>query len=200
MCECGNPVFGSDKITRIGYCKSCQYKRTDLDRRSIVQKAMAKSKEQPSSSLKSKIRTLHSSEENREMGSRQNLIDDIDAFCSLIVRIKHSDKEGNCACFTCDDIYPYKKIQAGHFISRSHMATRFDTKFNIQPQCVNCNCINHGNLEIYKERLEEMMPGITESLYEQSHEVEKYGNNYLSQLLIAKREELKLIENSRKAP
>lgn len=201
FCEspnCNQPVFGTCKKSRKGYCKSHQSMREDFDRRSIVQKAMAKSKAQPSSSLKSKIRTLHSSEENRGMGSRQNLIEDIDAFCSLIVRIKHSDKEGNCACFTCDDVYPYKKIQAGHFISRSHMATRFDTKFNIQPQCVNCNCIKHGNLEIYKERLEGLMPGITESLYEQSREVEKYGNDYLSQLFIAKREEIKLIINSRK--
>lgn len=42
MCECGSPVWGTDKNTRIGYCKSHQYKRTDLDRRSIVQKAMDK--------------------------------------------------------------------------------------------------------------------------------------------------------------
>lgn len=42
--NCQSPVFGTDKITRIGYCKMHQSKRTDLDRRSIVQKAMAKQK------------------------------------------------------------------------------------------------------------------------------------------------------------
>lgn len=67
MCECGSPVFSTDKITRIGYCKAHSYKRTDTDKRSIVQKAISKSKAQPTASLKSKIRTLHSSEENREM-------------------------------------------------------------------------------------------------------------------------------------
>jgi len=47
FCECGNPVFGTDKKTKIGYCKSHQYKRTDLDKRSIVEKAMDKNKNQP---------------------------------------------------------------------------------------------------------------------------------------------------------
>lgn len=47
FCECGNPVFGTDKKTKIGYCKSHQYKRTDLDKRSIIEKAMDKQKKQP---------------------------------------------------------------------------------------------------------------------------------------------------------
>lgn len=41
---CIYPVFGSDRRTGIGYCNSHQYLRTDLDRRSIQQKAMAKAK------------------------------------------------------------------------------------------------------------------------------------------------------------
>jgi len=36
------PVFGSDKITGLGYCKSCQHKRTDRDRRTPLQRALAK--------------------------------------------------------------------------------------------------------------------------------------------------------------
>ena len=48
ICErCNNPVFGTDKKTRIGYCKTHQYLRTDLDKRSIVQKAMDKAKKEP---------------------------------------------------------------------------------------------------------------------------------------------------------
>jgi hypothetical protein len=44
LCFCGVPVFGTDKKTRVGYCKSHQYMRTDLDKRSIVQKEMDKKK------------------------------------------------------------------------------------------------------------------------------------------------------------
>lgn len=49
FCEyinCNQPVFGQDKITRIGYCKRHQFARTDLSKLSITQKAVAKHKEQ----------------------------------------------------------------------------------------------------------------------------------------------------------
>jgi len=36
------PVFGTDKKTRIGYCKSHQWKRTDIDRRTSAQKMIAR--------------------------------------------------------------------------------------------------------------------------------------------------------------
>jgi hypothetical protein len=39
---CSYPVFGTDKKTGKGYCKSHQYLRTDTDKRSITQKAMDK--------------------------------------------------------------------------------------------------------------------------------------------------------------
>lgn len=43
--NCHNqPVFGTDKLTKLGYCKGCQYKRTDLDRRSITVKGLEKAK------------------------------------------------------------------------------------------------------------------------------------------------------------
>jgi hypothetical protein len=42
--KCSYPVFGTDKNTRLGYCKSHQYLRTDLDRRSITQKGMEKAR------------------------------------------------------------------------------------------------------------------------------------------------------------
>lgn len=43
--NCQSPVFGTDKKTRIGYCKSHQQYRTDLDKRSIAQKSLSKLKE-----------------------------------------------------------------------------------------------------------------------------------------------------------
>lgn len=40
--KCRNVNFGIDKLTRLPFCANHQYKRTDLDRRSIAAKAMAK--------------------------------------------------------------------------------------------------------------------------------------------------------------
>lgn len=57
---CKYPVFSTDKITRKGYCRSHATKyRTDLDRRSIIQKAMAKQK-----SLSTQIRGLSEPKDN----------------------------------------------------------------------------------------------------------------------------------------
>lgn len=38
--QCGKPVFGTDKKTRTGYCKSHQYLRTDIDKDGIVARAI----------------------------------------------------------------------------------------------------------------------------------------------------------------
>lgn len=37
-----NPVFGTDKLTKIGYCKTHQYLRTDISKETILQKAVNK--------------------------------------------------------------------------------------------------------------------------------------------------------------
>lgn len=50
---CNVPVFSTDKITRLGWCKKHQYMRTDLDRRTILQRGMDKQK-----GIESKVRTL----------------------------------------------------------------------------------------------------------------------------------------------
>lgn len=34
-CFCGYPVFGTDKLTNIGYCKNHQFKRTDKNKKSF---------------------------------------------------------------------------------------------------------------------------------------------------------------------
>lgn len=61
--KCKYPVFSTDKITRKGYCKSHANKyRTDLDRRSIINKAMAKQER-----LNTKIRSLSDNDGNLDM-------------------------------------------------------------------------------------------------------------------------------------
>lgn len=50
--------------------------------------------------------------------------------------------------------FTFEKIQAGHFISRKHLITRFLLD-NIKPQCIKCNCYLNGNLECYANNLGE---------------------------------------------
>jgi hypothetical protein len=63
---CNNVVFRTDKLTRKGYCKFC-YPRlsTDLDKRSIIQKAIAKNTDT------AKVRELINMPENIEMVNQE---------------------------------------------------------------------------------------------------------------------------------
>ncbi len=68
---------------------------------------------------------------------------ELDKWFSLYIRLRNSSLDGVTHCFTCGKIDYYKKMQCGHFQSRKHLATRFDTK-NCQVQCAGCNVFRYG--------------------------------------------------------
>lgn len=126
------------------------------------------------------------------------LIDDLDRVFSRYIRIKYADESGYVSCFTCD--YPpmhFTRIQCGHFIPRTHLATRW-MEDNCRPQNVHCNCDLYGNLEVFKERLEAERPGITEYLTEQSRIVTKPTRTELKELLLLYRNKLRVAEQKLK--
>lgn len=191
FCSCGNPSFGKDKLTNIPYCRSCQHKRTDLDKRSIIVKAIEKQKR-----LENKVRSLpHASIDEI---SRNQIIADLDTVVSLYVRIRAANELGICQCYTCGVKRHYTKMQNGHFQKRGNMALRFDTKYNCNVQCKTCNETLDGNYEVYKANLEKEYPGITEQLEEQAREVYKIGIDELSQMLIDYRAKLRIVESKLK--
>lgn len=57
-------------------------------------------------------------------------------------------------CFTCQRVFPWKKVDAGHFRHRS--LTTFFSERNVHAQCTGCNRFNHGNLGVYAVRLDEV--------------------------------------------
>lgn len=191
FCFCNQPVFSTDKNTRIGYCKSHSYMRTDTDKRSITQRAISKGK--PSAQLVSKVRNLVK-HEDKEMGTMQSLINDLDRTVSLVVRLKEADKHGINTCFTSGKVLHYKSLQAGHFIPRAHLATRWLLE-NIRPQSEFENCHLSGNIEVFRKKLEEENPGITDWLQEQAREVYKPSQDELKQLLLSMRQKLKMLES-----
>jgi len=72
---------------------------------------------------------------------------ELDKWFSLFIRLRESE-EGLVQCFTCNKVSHYKSgMQNGHFQSRKHLATRWDSK-NCQVQCVGCNMFKSG--EQYK--------------------------------------------------
>ena len=71
----------------------------------------------------------------------------LDKVFSQFVRLRDSDDEGFGRCITCSKSVFYKASDAGHFISRTYLATRFDPR-NVNLQCKGCNGFRAG--EQYK--------------------------------------------------
>lgn len=127
------------------------------------------------------------------------LISDLDAICSLIVRMKDADAEGFGRCYTCSVRLPWKELQAGHYVSRKNMFLRFDFR-NLRKQCANCNCNKHGNLAEYGKRLEKENPGITEILLEESRIVHKWGRDELRAMVVELNKQLTILKEKNKTP
>lgn len=141
-----------------------------------------------------KVRKLANPYKDYYIGSMQSLINDCDREMSLIVRLKEADKNGFTRCFTSGDVLHYTKLQAGHYISRSHLNTRWIEQ-NIKPQTEYQNCFLYGNIEVFKRKLEEETPGITDWLQEQARQVYKPSQDELKQLLLSMRERVKMLQS-----
>jgi hypothetical protein len=128
---------------------------------------------------------------------KESLMYDLDFVFSRYIRIKEANPDGTAECYTCDKREHWTKLQAGHFIKRSETFLRWDTR-NVRPQCVECNCLNHGNIEAYSERLENEQPGIVETLKEQSKDVYKYTREDMKELLVDLRAKLKMVQSKLK--
>lgn len=67
----------------------------------------------------------------------------LDAIFSLWLRSKDS-VNGVARCVTCGARKPVSELQAGHYISRVHLATRWLPE-NCAVQCGTCNVLRRGN-------------------------------------------------------
>lgn len=74
---------------------------------------------------------------------------------SQFIRIRDSDQEGYCKCFTCGWVKYWKDGDCGHGIGRQHMATKYDEKNN-HFQCKHCNGFEGGKREKYKEQVNKL--------------------------------------------
>ena len=68
---------------------------------------------------------------------------ELDKWFSLYIRLRDSNEFGMVQCFTSGRVYHYKQIQAGHFMSRRHLSTRWNEQ-NVQPQSAADNLFGQG--------------------------------------------------------
>lgn len=76
---------------------------------------------------------------------------EFDKIFSRYVRLKYS-KNGYATCYTCGKVNEIKKLQNGHYISRSYLSTRFDEE-NCRVQCYGCNVMQQGKSVDFREHL-----------------------------------------------
>ncbi len=62
---------------------------------------------------------------------------------SAFIRLRDSYDNGMCKCATCSSVFPWKEMDAGHFISRRWKAVKYDER-NVLAQCPSCNRFNNG--------------------------------------------------------
>lgn len=113
---------------------------------------------------------------------RAKLIKKLDRVFSEYVRKKHADQNGFCTCITCSKKFHYKNIDAGHFVSRRHIITRYD-EMNVFPQCKYCNRFLNGLQYEYGQALDSLYgKGTADNLVQKSKSSERVETEKLQEL------------------
>jgi len=116
--------------------------------------------------------------------TRTKLVKKLDAVFSQYIRRRYADKNGLAQCVTCGKKDHWKKLQAGHFISRKHYSTRWD-ETNVQVQCAGCNVFRYGEAYLFSLWLDTNIgEGTSMSLLEQSKRIAKISSYELTELII----------------
>jgi len=139
-----------------------------------------------------KIETFHSRVEKESEEDLGDLIKDADKLVSRYIRLFYSDKDKRIECYTCDRVMDYYEAQCGHFISRSCLYLRWDSR-NLRCQCEVCNCHKHGNIKKYRHRLNKEHPGLPDILYEESHLIHHTSKDELRSIISEYTQKLKLL-------
>lgn len=84
------------------------------------------------------LKTTKTKKPKRAKSDRQKLIAKADQWFSRRIRLEDADSHGMGRCIDCGAVVHIKKSDCGHFWSRRHLATRWDTD-NCHLQKKKCN-------------------------------------------------------------
>ena len=120
--------------------------------------------------------------DNVKKPKRKTLINKLDRIFSEYIRKRDANKQGFVKCITSGKKYHYTEVDAGHFISRKEMSTRWNED-NVWAQSRFENRFRYGNLWIYGQALEKKKKGLPKHLYKLSKETVKYSIADLQELI-----------------
>ena len=84
--------------------------------------------------------------------SKSSLEVRLDVVFSLYIRLRDAMDGGMTRCISCGRVFPFAKVQCGHYFSRANLSTRWDEQ-NCNAECVHCNCFDDKHLEGYTRNL-----------------------------------------------
>ena len=126
---------------------------------------------------------------------RKTLINKLDRIFSEYIRKRDADKKGFVRCITSNKKYHYTEVDAGHFISRKEMATRWHED-NVWSQSRFHNRFKYGLQYEYSLALEKKKKGLPKHLYNLSKKTVKYSIADLQDMIDKYKNKLD-IENKR---
>jgi hypothetical protein len=106
-----------------------------------------------------------------------------DLWFSKYIRIRDADPfGGRCKCITCDTVKDWKEMDAGHFMSRRFMSTRYD-EMNCHAQCQKCNQYGAGEQYKHGKMIDALHgEGHADYLEKESKKLKKYNKQELMDL------------------
>lgn len=104
--------------------------------------------------LKRKPKKAKEKEPKPKKPSVSALVKKLDRVFSEYIRLRDSRPFSYkmFRCISCGEIKPYDQADAGHFISRTHMSTRFDEN-NVHAECRFCNRFKADHMIGYQHNL-----------------------------------------------
>lgn len=116
---------------------------------------------------------------------------ELDKVFSLYIRHYYADDYGLVECYTCHNKKHIKEIQAGHFQSRKHTATRWHEN-NVRPQCPRCNLFSQGEQYLFGVKLQaEIGDYMFNELLREAKTSQKYTKSDLEYLISYYKKKLK---------
>ena len=83
----------------------------------------------------------------------KDLVGTLDGVFSEFIRLRDSDQNGYCRCITCGRIFYWKEIDAGHFVQRDRLATRYNEQ-NVHAQCQHENRFRSGQQFVHGQKID----------------------------------------------
>lgn len=124
-------------------------------------------------------------------------VDVLDKVFSKYIRLRDSKPYGfrSFKCISCGRVLSIDQADAGHFIKRGNMATRFNED-NVHSQCIRCNRFQDGNYELFRKNLEEKI-GSTRlaQLIQLGHSTVKYSNSDIEEMIKVYRKKINELED-----